>query len=203
MSLDNCPIVSPSTLVSPPLRPAGVKRTYSCRELTALRRERVYRQHTQAPSINLQDSSEATARARKMASVLPEHLPSRGNSTNMVKYRDCSVVQSMRAGAIYRQTVVNRVPRVRSCTVNQVPNPFLDSTTSLYDKNGNPYNTVPFLVHTTPKVVVYPQPEKGDIRVYQAFDLVDRFGMRKNDNKVVMAAIAPVPPIPCVPTVIG
>lgn len=159
----------------------SIKRAYSCRELTALRRERVDRTQTRPPSINLQDSSEATARARKLASVLPNALPSYGNSTNMVKWRDCSVVQSMRAGTAYRAAALSRQPRVDTCTVARVPNPFLDTTTT--NVIGE---TAPFLVHSTPKVVTCVQPEVGAVRVPQGFNVVEHFGMRKNDNKVVV-----------------
>ena len=158
------------------------KRTYGCRELTALRRERVERTQTRPPSINLQDSSEATARARKLASVLPSALPSYGNSTNMVKWRDCSVVQAMRAGSSYRAAALSREPRVDTCTVSLVPNPFLDETTTNVDGE-----TAPFHVFTSPKSITCVQPEVGAVRVPEKIDIVKRFGMRKNDNKVVMA----------------
>jgi len=168
------------------------KRTYGCRELTALRRERVERTQTRPPSINLQDSSEATARARKLASVLPGTLPSYGNSTNMVKWRDCSVVQAMRAGSSYRASALSRQPRVDSCTVARVPNPFLDVTTT--NVAGE---TSPFTVLTSPKAVVCVQPEVGSIRVPQGFNIVEHFGMRKNDNKIVMANAPPFAPGTC------
>ena len=168
------------------------KRTYSCRELTALRRERVDRTQTRPPSINLQDSSEATARARKLASVLPETLPSYGNSTNMVKWRDCSVVQAMRAGSVYRAAALSREPRLDSCTVARVPNPFLDvETTNVAGR------TEDFTVFTQPKAIACVQPEVGEVRVPQPFNLVERFGMRKNDNKVVMANAPAFPPGQC------
>jgi hypothetical protein len=168
------------------------KRTYGCRELTALRRERIERTQTRAPSINLQDSSEATARVRKLASVLPPTLPSNGNSTNMVKWRDCSVVQAMREGSVYRAASMTREPRVDSCTVARVPNPFLDNTTT--NVAGE---TASFTVFTSPKAISCVQPEVGQVRVPQGFNLVEHFGMRKNDNKVVLSTAPPFPAGTC------
>jgi hypothetical protein len=168
------------------------KRTYSCRELTALRRERVDRTQTRPPSINLQDSSEATARARKLASILPETLPSYGNSTNMVKWRDCSVVQAMRAGSVYRAAALSREPRLDDCTISRVPNPFLDLTTT--NVAGQ---TRPFTVFTQPKAITCVQPEVGEVRVPQPFNKAEHFGMRKNDNKVVMTNAPAFPPGKC------
>jgi len=49
----------------------AAKRTYSSGELMALRRQEVERTLTRPPSINLQDSSEVTARIRKQHSVFP------------------------------------------------------------------------------------------------------------------------------------
>ena len=149
------------------------KRTYTSGELLALRRQQVERSQTRPPSINLQDCSELTARKRKFSAVLPDSLPSQGNSTNMVKWRDSSVVQAMREGQVYRTATVNREPRLDQNTCCQVPIPFL--------RQG-------FLVATTPKPigcgVIIPE----DQRVLQPFNLPEHFGMRKNDNKVVMSA---------------
>jgi hypothetical protein len=150
----------------------GAKRTYSSGELLALRRQQVERSQTRPPSISLQDSSELTARMRKMASVLPDFLPSQGNSTNMVKWQDSSVVQAMREGQSYRTSAVNREPRTDKNTCCQVPIPFLRPD---------------FAVATTPKAIGCSRIIEEEQRVYPSFDIVQHFGLRKNDNKVVMA----------------
>lgn len=150
----------------------AAKRTYSSGELLALRRQQVERTLTRPPSINLQDSSEATARRRKMAAVQPDFLPSQGNSTNMVKWRDSSVVQAMREGQTYRTAATSYEPRTDKNTCCLVPIPFLRSD---------------FAVPTQPKAIVCCPENPGEIRVLQPFNLVEHFGMRKNDNKVVMA----------------
>ncbi len=150
----------------------AAKRTFSSGELLALKRQQVERSQTRPPSISLQDSSELTTRIRKMASVLPDELPSQGNSTNMVKWRDCSVVQAMKEGQSYRASAVNRQVRTDKNTCALVPNPFLRSD---------------FLVATTPKAYGCSRIIEEDQRVYPSFDLVQHFGLRKNDNKVVMA----------------
>jgi hypothetical protein len=150
----------------------AAKRTYSSGELLALRRQQVERSQTRPPSISLQDSSELTARMRKMAAVMPDFLPSQGNSANMVKWRDSSVVQAMREGQSYRTSAINREPRTDKNTCSQVPIPFLRSD---------------FLVATTPKAIVCSRIVEEDQRVLQPFSLSEHFGMRKNDNKGVIS----------------
>ena len=149
----------------------AAKRTFSSGELLALKRQQVERAQTRPPSISLQDSSELTARVRKMAAVLPDELPSQGNSTNMVKWRDCSVVQAMKEGNSYRASAVNREVRTDKNTCLAVPIPFLRSD---------------FLVPTTPKAFGCSRIIEEEQRVVQPFNLAEHFGMRKNDNKVVM-----------------
>jgi hypothetical protein len=100
----------------------------------------------------------------------------------MVKWRDCSVVQAIRAGSAYRAAALSREPRLDSCTVARVPNPFLDQTTT--NVGGV---TADFKVFESPKVITCTQPEVGEVRVPQPFNLAERFGMRKNDNKAVMS----------------
>jgi len=157
------------------------RRSYTSGELLALRKQQVERATTRPPSINLQDSSEQTARRRKFNSVLPDTLPSYGNSTNMVKWRDCSVVQAMVSGQKYRAAATHYQPRADQNTCNQVRNRFLTSNTAYYGP-------------TTPQAVEcsYPIPESQ--RVPKSFNLGEHFGMRRNDNKVVMAANTTFPP---------
>ena len=150
----------------------AAKRTYSSGELLALKRQQVERAQTRPPSINLQDSSELTARVRKLAAILPDELPSQGNSTNMVKWRDASVVQAMKEGQSYRTSAINRQPRTDKNTCCQVPIPFLRSD---------------FAVATTPKAYGCARVIEPEQRVIQPFDLAQHFGMRKNDNKGVIS----------------
>ncbi len=150
----------------------AAKRTYSSGELLALRRQQVERAQTRPPSINLQDSSELTARVRKMAAVLPDELPSQGNSTNMVKWRDSSVVQAMKEGQAYRTSAVNRQVRADRNSCAQVPIPFLRPD---------------FAVATTPKAIGCARVIEEEQRVIQPFNLGEHFGMRKNDNKGVIS----------------
>ena len=150
----------------------AAKRTFSSGELLALKRQQVERAQTRPPSINLQDSSELTARVRKMAAVLPDELPSQGNSTNMVKWRDSSVVQAMKEGQAYRTAAVNREPRTDKNTCCLVPIPFLRSD---------------FAVATTPKAIGCARVIEEEQRVIQPFNLAEHFGMRKNDNKGVIS----------------
>ena len=154
----------------------AAKRTYTSGELLALRRQQVERSATRPPSINLQDSSELTARVRKFASVTPDRLPSYGNSTNMVKWRDCSVVQAMREGDSYRVSTTNREVREDQNTCCQVPIPFLQANST---------------VKTFAKAIGCSPLIPGKQRVYEPFNLADRFGMRKNDNKAVIANAPP------------
>lgn len=160
----------------------AAKRTFSSGELLALKRQQVERAQTRPPSISLQDSSELTARVRKMAAVLPGELPSQGNSTNMVKWRDCSVVQAMKEGQSYRTSAVNHEPRLDQNTCAMVPIPFLRSD---------------FAVATTPKAIVCSRIIEEDQRVYQPFNLAEHFGMRKNDNKGVISRMPAFAPGTC------
>ena len=150
------------------------KRNYTSGEFLAIKRQLIERTLTRPPSINLQDSSEFTARARKLASVMPENLPSQGNSSNMVKWNDCSVVQAMVEGQSYRASEKNRQPRTDKKTCQRDPNYFLTTTHS---------------VATTPKVEQCPVVYTGKQKVYQSFNVQNHFGMRKNDNKVVQSAV--------------
>lgn len=146
------------------------KRNYTSGELIALRRQQVERTLTRAPSINLQDNSEITARKRKAAAVVSS---TRGNSSNMVKWNDCSVAQAMREGDAYRTSSTNRQVRPDTCTVNSVPNQFL------YDTQVD---------HRFPTVTRAIQCEyqiPAENRVVQPFNLAEHFGMGQNTNKTV------------------
>jgi hypothetical protein len=164
------------------------KRTYSSGEYLALKRQEVDRQLTRPPSINLQDSSELTARIRKGASVpydLYPFQPSRGNSTNMVKWRDASVVQAMREGGGYRTATHAYVPHTDINTVRNAPNQFLTCT-----QGDTRFPTAPKATSCSPQL-------KESVRVLQPFSLQEHFGMRKNDNKSVMSRSPPFVPGQC------
>ena len=137
------------------------RRPYTSGELLALQRQRVERTLTRAPSINLQDSSELTARKRKAAAVVST---TRGNSSNMVKWNDCSVAQAMREGDVYRASSTNRQIRPDTCTIASVPNQFLDRTTP------------PLVLRTIKCERVLPE----ERRVYQPFNLAKYFAMGYN-----------------------
>lgn len=108
------------------------KRTYTSGELLAIRRQQAERVQLPLKSNNLQDSSELTARVRKFAAVTPDFLPSQGNSTNMVKWRDASVVQAMREGDVYRASTVNSEPIKYPLTCLGVPNEFTRTDMSFH-----------------------------------------------------------------------
>ena len=139
------------------------RRPYTSGELLELRRERVERTLTRAPSINLQDSSELTARKRKAAAV-SSAFSSHGNSANMVKWNDSSVVQAMREGDVYRTASTNRQIRPDTCTIASVPMQFLDETDG----------------HTVVRTVKCEYVLPGERRVYQPFNLARYFAMGYN-----------------------
>jgi hypothetical protein len=78
----------------------------------------------------------------------------------------------MREGQVYRTAEVNREPRTDKNTCCLVPIPFLLPT---------------MLVATAPKAYGCSLPIPGEQRVLEPFNLAEHFGMRKNDNKVVMS----------------
>jgi len=143
------------------------KRPFSSSELLALQRQKVEQSLNIPPSINLQDSSELTARVRKNASVMKtEYLPgqpTKGNSGNMVKFNDCSVVQAMVEGSVYRAASYNRQVRRQ------------------YTSAG--CSTIP---------VTYPKPVTCVQTIPKSAPRVDCFSptvdlpLRRNDNKVVI-----------------
>jgi hypothetical protein len=132
--------------------------------LLALQRQRVERTLTRAPSINLQDSSELTARKRKAAAVVSS---THGNSSNMVKWNDCSVAQAMREGDVYRASSTNRQIRPDTCTIASVPNQFLDETDG----------------HIVVRTIKCEQVLPGERRVYQPFNLAKYFAMGYNTTR--------------------
>jgi hypothetical protein len=88
-------------------------RPKSSSEFLALRKQQIERSLNTVPSINYQDSSEQTARARKFASALSyKH----GDSATLVKFKACSVVQAQREGAVYRTAATTYQPRVQYTT---------------------------------------------------------------------------------------
>ena len=151
------------------------KRPFSSSELLALQRQKVEKSLNIPPSINLQDSSELTARVRKNASVLKTAYlpgqPTRESSGNMVKFNDCSVVQAMVEGSVYRAASYNR--QVRTQYISAGCQTILD----------NPV--------TYPKAITCEQPIPISAPRVDCFDPVIRFGMRRNDNKAVFLNYTP------------
>lgn len=161
------------------------RRPFSSSELLALQKKQIEQSLNTVPSINLQDSSEFTARVRKMNSVLKtQYMPSgptKGNSGNMVKFNDCSVVQAMLEGQSYRTSTTNYQVRQNytspGCSTLVTP----------------PLSSIP----TFPKEITcsYKIPESNHI--VRPFDPVVEFGMRKNDNKVVVSRQTTAPTAAC------
>lgn len=143
-------------------------RPFSSSELLALRKKQIEQSLNTVPSINLQDSSEFTARVRKMNAVVgTRDRPTKGNSTNMVKFNDCSVVQALVEGQSYRTSATNYQPRVEY----QTP-----GCSRLLD------NPVYY-----PKVIGCSSILPASIHNVEPFNPVIEFGMKTNDNKVVVS----------------
>ena len=146
------------------------RRPQSSSELLALQRIKIEKTLNIPPSINLQDSSEVTARIRKGASVLKTASlpgqPTKGNSGNMVKFNDSSVVQAMLEGNVYREAACNYQPRQQRLSWLTPPR-ILDDQITYPKAVGSSYQ----ISNSAPRVV--------------GFDPVLEFGWRKNDNKAV------------------
>ena len=159
-----------------PQRTFQARRPFSSSELLALRKKQIEQSLNTVPSINLQDSSEFTARVRKMNSVLKTQYlpggPTKGNSCNMVKFNDCSVVQAMVEGQSYRTSATNYQPRQEYTSPG--------CSTLLNDP-------VRF-----PKAIACSYPLPPSHHIVRPFDTIVEFGYKKNDNKVVIAN-APIP----------
>jgi hypothetical protein len=164
-----------STLLGRPViqREATFKarRPQSSSELLALQRIKIEKTLTLPPSINIQDSSELTARIRKGASVMKTvslpGQPTRGTSGNMVKFNDSSVVQAMLEGEVYRATACNYQPREQRLSWLTPPR-ILDDQITYPKAVASSYQ----VSNAAPRVV--------------GFDPVLQFGWRKNDNKAVI-----------------
>lgn len=173
-----------STLLGRPViqRDATFKarRPHSSSELLALQRIKIEKTLNIPPSINLQDSSEVTARIRKGASVLKTvslpGKPTKGNSGNMVKFNDSSVVQAMLEGNAYREAACNYQPRQQRLSWLTPPR-ILDDQITYPKAVGSSYQ----ISNAAPRVV--------------GFDPVLEFGWRRNDNKAVFQTPPPVPAI--------
>ena len=157
------------------------RRPQSSSELLALQRIKIEKTLNIPPSINLQDSSELTARIRKGASVMKTvslpGKPTKGNSGNMVKFNDSSVVQAMLEGNVYRAAACNYQPRQQTLSWLR-PNRILDDQVTYPKAIASSYQ----ISNAAPRVV--------------GFDPVVRFGWRRNDNKAVFQTPPPVPAIP-------
>lgn len=154
------------------------RRPFSSSELLALQKKKIEQTLNTVPTINLQDSSEFTARVRKMNSVLKTqylpHGPTKGNSGNMVKFNDSSVVQAMLEGQSYRTSETNY--QVRQNYTSPGCSTLLNDPVT-YPKALGCSSIIPVA-----RSVVRP------------FDPVVEFGMRKNDNKVVISMQSNVAP---------
>lgn len=141
-------------------------RPKSSSEFLALRKQQVERSLNTAPSINYQDSSEQTARVRKFASAVGyKH----GDSATLVKFKACSVVQAQREGAVYRTAATSYQPRIQYMTPG--------CSTLLTDNVRFP-KAVECIPLPIPKAAPQVVP----------FNPTVQLPLRRNDNKVVIAA---------------
>jgi len=144
------------------------RRPFSSSELLSRRKLQIEQTLNKPPSINLQDSSEQTARTRKMASVLESpYGPVKGSSTTMVKYSAASVVQAMVEGQSYRTSATHYQPRV-AYTSPGCSNLLNDPV-------------------TFPKAITCSHPISNSHHVVEPFNTIVAFGYKNNDNKVVIA----------------
>jgi len=147
-------------------------RPRSSSELLSLRKTQIQQSLNTVPSINIQDSSEVTARIRKYASVLPSAFPLHGNSATMVKFKASSVVQSMVAGQAYRRSASTYQPRVNFTS------PGCSNILSNFMQNGpmspKAIRCQAVISNANPQVV--------------PFNPVVELPLRRNDNKIVIAA---------------
>jgi hypothetical protein len=134
-------------------------------ELLSLRKTQIQQSLNTVPSINIQDSSEVTARLRKYASVMPS-MPLHGNSATLVKFKASSVVQSMVAGQAYRNSASSWTPRL----------PFTSPGCSTLLTDSILY----------PKVFKQPRVISNAAPQVVPFNPVVELPLRKNDNKVVL-----------------
>ena len=150
-------------------------RPRSSSELLSLRKQQIQRSLNTVPPINIQDSSEITARARKYASVMPR-FPLDGNSATHVKFKASSVVQSMVAGQAYRNSAVHYQPHINytspDCS-NILPN-FMQYG----PMNPKAIRCSAVISNANPQVV--------------PFNPVVELPLRNNDNNVVIAAASSV-----------
>jgi hypothetical protein len=146
-------------------------RTRSSSELLSLRKTQIQQSLNTVPTINNQDSSEFTARVRKNASVMPD-MPLHGNSATLVKFKACSVVQSMVAGQAYRNSASRWVPRVNFTS------PGCSNILSNFMENGP----------MGPKVIGCQAVISNANPQVDPFNPVVELPLRKNDNKVVIKA---------------
>jgi hypothetical protein len=140
-------------------------RPRSSSELLSLRKTQIQQSLNTVPSINIQDSSEVTARLRKYASVMPS-MPLHGNSATLVKFKASSVVQSMVAGQAYRNSASSWTPRL----------PFTSPGCSTLLTDSILY----------PKVFKQPRVISNAAPQVVPFNPVVELPLRKNDNKVVL-----------------
>lgn len=154
------------------------RRPFSSSELLALQKKKIEQSLNTVPSVNLQDSSEFTARVRKMNSVLKTQYlpygPTKGNSCNMVKFNDCSVVQAMLEGQSYRTSATNY--QVRQNYTSPGCSTLLDDPV------------------TFPKAIGCASVIPPSHHIVRPFDPIVEFGMKRNDNKVVIAAQPAIAP---------
>jgi len=143
-------------------------RPKSSSEFLALRKQQIERSLNTVPSINYQDSSEQTARARKFASAVAYKD---GDSATMVKFKASSVVQAQREGAVYRWAATMYQPRIQYMT---------PGCSNLLTDNVRFPKAISCVGLPIPKAAPQVVP----------FNPIVDIPLRENDNKVVIAASA-------------
>ena len=157
--------------------PVGVNytsRPKSSSEFLALQKLKIQQSLNTVPTILRQDSSEQTARVRKFASAVGyKH----GDSATLVKFKASSVVQAQRAGIAYRAAASTYEPRI-NYTSPGCDSLLIDPVT--YPKAIGCDHPIP---NAAPRVV--------------PFNPVVDLPLRRNDNKVVIAAAPMVNTLGC------
>jgi hypothetical protein len=151
--------------------PYQMFRGRSSSELLSLRKLQVQQSLNTVPSVNLQDSSEQTARLRMRASAVAyKH----GDSATLVKFKASSVVQAQRAGSAYCCAESNYQPH--------------DNYTSEGCANilNNFMVSGPLSPRIPPPSCPHPIPNAAPQVV--PFNPTVELPLRRNDNKVVIAA---------------
>ena len=160
------------------------RRPFSSNEFLALRKKAIEQALNAPPvnTVNLQDSSEFTARVRKLASRDPDPLLETGRTGIQLRepnpvMKGGGTIPNCTSANILARTQGNAYAAVYFNYQPQVERQSLGCATLLNDNV------------TFPKKIVCPPPQfPPAYHVVQPFSTRIRFGLRKNSNEVVIAA---------------